>query len=236
MLRVRFYYELRVMGRYVLLVPPLIILAWSLIAILLHFLHVDPDRFLSSSLDMILPLSAGIIVTTVASQDPALELQLTLPRLYRTTALIRLALIVAWVLCIAFLFSLFINVLHLTFWPAQLAGWSPVMRFLALQLTWLAPLCWFVSVGLCLGLLLRNAAAAAGLLSAIWLAETVFKDILISTAWLRPIFLFPTTLTPAIDFWFVNRVEILLTGVVLLLVGWFLLHNTEGLLKGASEA
>jgi hypothetical protein len=38
-----------------------------------------------------------------------------------------------------------------------------------------------------------------------------------------------------INLWFTNRFEVLATGAALVIIGWLLLHNTEGLLKGTSE-
>jgi len=63
------------------------------------------------------------------------------------------------------------------------------------------------------------------------------------TPWLRPVLLFPTTLVipPTVipqywyDVWLSNRFELIATGLVLLPIGWLLLHNSEGLLKSMSE-
>ena len=62
-----------------------------------------------------------------------------------------------------------------------------------------------------------------------------FKDFFINTGWLRPVFLFPTTLKPDIDFWLTNRFEVLGAALLLLLLGCLLLRSPEGLLKGSSE-
>jgi hypothetical protein len=223
------------MGKRVILTPILVMIGFALFAGLLHYLKVDPTRTLSASLEMILPLAAGVVVATIVSHDPAIELQLTLPRKYHRTAMVRLGLIVAWTACIALLSSAVLVVLNLAYVPFQLQSWSALLSFLTNQLTWLAPLLWFVGLGLCLAMLLRSRSASSAILSGIWVGEILFKDFFIDTDWLRPAFLFPTTLTPAIDFWLTNRFEVLGTALVLLLLGWLLLRNPEGLLKGSSE-
>ena len=97
---------------------------------LLAYLHVMPARFLSGGLEMILPLSAGVIVATVISHDPAVELQLTMPRKYDVTGIRRLGLIAAWTAIIAVLSSFIISLLQLTFEPAQLKSWSAPLQLL----------------------------------------------------------------------------------------------------------
>ena len=82
------------------------------------------------------------------------------------------------------------------------------------------------------------------MLGGIWIAEIIFKDYIVLTPWLRPILLFPTTLLiftmPGISqadfnlYWLDTRFEVLATGLLLFPVGWLLLRNTEGLLRGVS--
>ena len=67
----RLRYELKLMGRRVILTPILVMLGFALIALFLHSRAVDPARTLSASLEMIIPLVAGIVVATITSQDMA---------------------------------------------------------------------------------------------------------------------------------------------------------------------
>jgi len=231
----RLRYELQLMGKRVILTPILVMLGFAAFAGLLAYLHVMPARFLSGGLEMILPLSAGVIVATVINHDPAIELQLTMPRKYDVTGIRRLGLIAAWTAIIAVLSSFIISLLQLTFEPAQLKSWSAPLQLLANQLTWLAPLLWLVAVGLCLAMLTRSRSASGAIMCGIWLIEILFKDYFASTSWLKPVFLFPSTLTPGIDFWLTNRIEVIVIALVLLPPGWLLLRNPEGLLKGSSE-
>lgn len=231
----RFRYEQQLMGRRVLLTPVLVMVFFGLFAGLLEYLKVNPSRFLLAGLEMILPLAAGVIIATITVQDPAIELQLTLPKQYRMTTLRRLILIVCWSTCIAFVSSCILSLVNLEYAPHQIQSWAMVLQFFAGQLAWLSPLLWFTAIGLCLAALTHNSTAVSTFLSGIWLLETIFSSYFISTNWLRPIFLFPTTLTPSIDFWLANRVELLVAALIFLVIGLLLLRNTEGLLKGSSE-
>lgn len=231
----RLYYEIKLMGKRVILTPILVMVGFTLFAFLLHYLKVLPARFLSAGLEMILPLAVGVIVATITSHDPAIELQLTTPKKYQRTAMGRLVLIALWSMLIALLSSTIITAIQLVYVPIQLLRWSEPLQFLVNQLTWFAPLLWFVGMGLCLSMLTRSRSASGAILSGIWLLEIVFKDFFASTNWLQPVYLFVTTLTPDANFWFTNRIEVLIMALILLPIGWLLLHNPEGLLKGSSE-
>ncbi len=231
----RLYYEIKLMGRRVILTPILVMVGFALFAFLLHYLKVLPARFLSAGLEIILPLAVGVIVATIISHDPAIELQLTTPKKYQRTAMGRLVLIALWSMLIALLSSTVITAIQLGYVPIQLLGWSEPLQFFANQLTWFAPLLWFVGMGLCLAMLTRSRSASGAILSGIWLLEIVFKDFFAGTNWLHPVYLFATTLTPDANFWFTNRIEVLVMALILLPIGWLLLRNPEDLLKGSSE-
>jgi hypothetical protein len=231
------------MGKRVILAPIVVMLAYALIATYMHYRSIDPARFLASSLEILLPLAAAIIVTTITSQDPAIELQLTFPKKYSTTVMGRLVLIAFWTLCIALISGITFSALHLGFIPQQPQPSAAPVAFLVAQLVWLAPLLWLVGIGLCLAMLARNRAAATAALCGVWLLEITFKDYLANTNWLHPVFLFPTTLValagtipqPYYNLWLSSRFEVLGTGLVFVCIGWLLLHNPEGLLKASSE-
>ena len=239
----RFWYEMKLMGKRVTLTPILVMVGFAAIAALLHYLKVDPSRTLSAALEMILPLMAGIVISAVTSQDQAIELQLTVPRKYHLTVMRRLAIILGWTAIVTLLSSIIIVLLNLGFIPQDTPAWTNPLPFLVGQLTWIATLLWYVAAGLVLGLLTRSRAASAALLCGIWIVEIIFKDLFGISAWLKPVFLFPTTLLalggplPQALFnnWLDNRIEVLATGLVLLPIGWLLLRSPERLLKGSSE-
>ena len=233
----RIWYELRIMGKWVILIPPLIILTFALLGEILTIMqvsHLRISQVLTASLEMVLPLAAGLLTTTIVSYDAAIELQMTMPKTYRMTALVRLSLIIACTSCIVLFSSMFI--FHLRFWrvPSQVETWKVLPQFLIGQLTWLAPLLWFVAMGFCLALLIRSRSASSALLGGIWMIEAIFYGYFTIIDWLKPLFLFPTTLAPGISFWLSNRIELLIAALALILVGWLLLHNSELLLQGTA--
>ncbi|GLV53963.1 hypothetical protein KDH_08140 [Dictyobacter sp. S3.2.2.5] len=232
----RLSYELRVMGKRVIWLPIALAAGFIAFAFLLRFLGVHLERFISSGFELFLPIVTGIVVATSATQDPALEIQLTMPRKYHNTSILRLALIVAWSIAFGLLISIIPTLLHLTFLPDQLKRTNSFGQFFGLQFSWIATTFWFVAVALVSSLLTRSRSASSAILGAVWIVQILFMTHLVeTTSWLQPLFLFPTIVAPQISYWMTNRLEVLSTGIVLLPVGWWLLHNTEGLLKGASE-
>jgi hypothetical protein len=221
----------------------LTLLGYGLFALLLHYLKTNPARFLESGPEMILPMIVGMFAGTLVSYDPALELQLTMPGKYHMTGLLRILLIIVWTACCALLLINGAAALKLEYMLQPPHPQLALIQFLVRQLVWLAPLFWCVGLASSVGLLLRSRAAGAAVLGGIWILEIIFKDVLASIAWLRPVSLFPTTLVapPAVvsqywyDQWLSSRFEVLGTGLVLLLAVWLLLHDSESLLKGLSE-
>ena len=233
----RIWYELRIMGKWVIVIPLMIMLSFAFLAVLLTIMqvsHLRISQVLTASLEMVLPLAAGLLITTITSHDAAIELQLSMPNTYRMSVFVRLGLIIAWTGCIALFSSVFIY--HLRFWrvPAQVETWRVLPQFLIGQLTWAAPLLWFAAAGFCLALLLRSRSASNALLGGIWIIEAIFYGYFAIIDWLKPVFLFPTTLAPGITFWLSNRIELLIIALVLILPAWFMLHNTELLLQGTA--
>jgi len=234
----RIWYELRILGRWVILTPPLIILTFVLLGGILTIMqvgHLRISQVLTASLEMVLPLAAGLLTTTIVSYDTAIELQMTLPKTYQITVFVRLGLVVTWISCLALFSSVFVH--HLRFWrvPSQVETWNVLPQFLIVQLTWIAPLFWFVGAGFTLALLIRSRSASSALLGSLWILEAIFYGYFAHIDWLKPFFLFPTTLAPYISFWLSNRIELLITAMVLFLLDWFMLHNSEKLLQGAAS-
>src|SRR5215467_2647851 len=109
MLLDRLRYEIRLLGRPVLLTPCLIMLVGGLLAVVLHLSHTKMIGLFTACLEMFLPLAAGIFVTTLCGYDPAIELQLTLTARYRRTVTYRLAIIAIWTAGIAIIASLILE-------------------------------------------------------------------------------------------------------------------------------
>src|SRR5215469_13949039 len=189
MLQDRIWYELRILGRWVILVPPFIVLTFAFLGVVLtvmHVSHLRVSQVVTASLEMILPLTAGLFTTTMVSYDSAIELQITMPTTYRLTAFLRLGLIIVWISCLALISGVFVY--HLRFWrlPSQVENWEVLPQFLIGQLTWIAPLFWFVGVGFSLALLIRSRSASSALLGGIWMLEAIFYGYFVFRDWLKP--------------------------------------------------
>ncbi|BCL80512.1 hypothetical protein ccbrp13_29770 [Ktedonobacteria bacterium brp13] len=231
----RLRYELRILGGWIFAVPLAIMLAVTVLALLLSHSQILPIRIaqvLTGSIEMVLPLATTLLIANLICYDAAMELQLTLPRTFALTALWRLTLVVVWTAAISMVASTFIYHWKFLRIPAQLEHWAVIPQVLGEQLTWLAPLLWLVGAGTCLALLIRSRVASSALISGLWIVEAIFYGYFISYSWLKPFFLFATTLAPGIEFWFVNRYSLLGIALLLFLVDWQLLHNAEALLQG----
>lgn len=241
----RMHYELKLAWKMLVLAPLMLLAPLALFVVAQHFLLQNPAHVLLAAIEMMLPLAAGVLGATTLAQDPMLELHLTAFWPYRATGMLRLLLIVVWIACLALLATGGIGALHLLYLPAFSSSVAPLIRLVLVQLVWLAPLTWMVTVGLCLGLLTRSRTASGALIGGIWLLDIVFAGVITQTGWLHPVLLFPATLVifPAsavsrADFntyWLSTRFELLGTALVLLALGWLLLQNTEGLLQGATD-
>lgn len=232
----RLRYEIGLLGRSVLLTPCFIMVVGASLAIVLHLSHSRTVSLFTACLEMFLPLAAGIFVATVCGHDPAMELQLTLPARYRRTVVYRLTIIAVWTACTAIIATTILEWAGLAKTQQFTATFPLVLQWGSAQLTWLAPLFWFVAIGLFLALLLRGRAASIALLGGVWVAENLMYGLLISTSWLHTVFLFATTLTPSSllpIFWLTNRIELIGTALLFLLIDWFQLHQSETFLQKA---
>ncbi|WP_047864009.1 hypothetical protein [Rubrobacter aplysinae] len=174
--------------------------------------------YLTAGLEIILPLATGIAVGRVVSEEPVVELQLTLWTGYQRALLRRLGLLIAWTISVGLAWAALLG----------LAGmWAVPGSFLIGQLGWLAPLCWFFSLGALLALVLRSSTASSAVLGGVWLFELMLGGLFYTTDWLRPIFLFATTFTPAADYWAFNRLVLIAISIVLGVVFWALLRRSE---------
>src|SRR5579883_161113 len=166
-------YEVKIVGKRIILAPGLTMLGIILVALLMHSQKADPARLLLALPEILLPLVSGTIVGTIIALDPALELQLTMPRNYPATGLWRVGLIFLCMACCSLLFISGMDVLHLLSMPMFMQSWSSVLRFLAIQMIWFPPLLWCTAAGFCIALLMQSRSAAGGVLGGIWVAEIV---------------------------------------------------------------
>ena len=220
-------YELRRLGRVGLLLPVLIGVPFAGLATLMHLSDTGSwqvSRMLAAYLEAGLPLAAGLAAATIVTDDPAVDLQLSLETHYRTTVLRRLGMLLGLSALFAFSWA---SVLWLTgLWDA----WVPE-TFLPGQLIWLSPLLFFVAAGAVLALLLRGRSAAGAVLGGIWLAQQVLAAYFLTKEWLRPFYLCATLRAPGADFWLENRLALIGVALALLIV-FAMLFRSESLVLG----
>ncbi|GLV54787.1 hypothetical protein KDH_16340 [Dictyobacter sp. S3.2.2.5] len=241
----RLYYEIKLLGKKALLTPLLLVIGFVLLAFILNARHVDPARTLQGGVEMMIPIAIGSMVGTVIAQDPALELQLTVPRKYHHTGILRFLCLLVLGVVLSVIYINTLAAVHMLYLPKFTQQWSPLSIFLVIQLIWLAPLLWCMAAGGCFSLLLQSRTAGVALLCAIWIAEIVFKDFIALNNWLRPFLLFPATLvgfpptnaTPEqYNMYFLQpHYELLAITTLILIIGWLLLRNAERMLKGSTE-
>ncbi|GCE11804.1 hypothetical protein [Tengunoibacter tsumagoiensis] len=226
----RMYYEMRLIGWSVAGFPGT---ALCCLGVGLLFLHADTHFIIigiTAALEMFLPLLAGLQVISMSSFDGLMELQLTLPTSYRRTMMHRFILVFA---CIGYA-ALLTSVIT-AFWQnaflAPFQVYPLALRLWLWQLTWIAPLLWFMAGGQVLALLMRSRASGSVLLSGIWLLDVFASGFLAGNAWLCPLFLFMTTLLLQTPLWFVNRLTMIGTAVLMFGIGACQLQSAEGLLR-----
>jgi hypothetical protein len=172
--------EVRILGMTAFTIPALAAISLIGFAALLRARGVSIDfvnAVLVAALEAFLPLAAGILLATTATQDDALGVQLSLATAYRKTVARRVALLLGWIATFEFAATLAI----LAFFPSAL----PKSGF-DLVLLWLAPTLWLSTVGMLLALVLRSRATAVALLGVIWVIQQAFHGYFAGFDWTRP--------------------------------------------------
>lgn len=188
----------------------------------------DRARMFSYTLEMALPLVAGIAAASLVGRDPGLELQLTVPTDYRLTLGRRLLVICSCAGLVCGLLAVAVNATGLWYrWPADPGPWVG-------QLLWLAPMLWLAGFGFLAASLFGQAAPAVAVVSMAWGLET-FVGPLLATSWFRLWYLFATSRGGAPEDWAANRVGLMVGTVVMVAAGWLLLADTERLIRSAAE-
>ncbi|QBD81427.1 hypothetical protein EPA93_37825 [Ktedonosporobacter rubrisoli] len=244
----RIYYEWKLHWKALLLAPLLLIIACSLFALLQLQMRENVGRSFLGFAEVFLPLSAGIMAGSMIVREPALELLLTLRHDYRAISLQRLLLIIFSYACFCCLVISIMATLHFWFLPRYLLSWPLLAQWLLAQLIWLVPLLWFVALSTCITLVVRSDIVSGSVLAALWISELLYWGPFHDLSWLRAFYTFPTVMwiyqgdaisIPAWyfnEFWLLPHLEQLAIALILFLASWFLFHNTERLLKGATIA
>jgi hypothetical protein len=213
--------------------PPLVAAAVVLLAVLDSSDGADQRaaaiRNLFATLEMGLPLVAGIGAASLVGRDPAAELQLTVPTPYRATLLRRLAVVIGWTALAALLIAAILLVTD--GWDDRPQAHGAVVG----QLVWLAPTLWLAAVGFLAGAVFRGPAAAGGLVAVLWMLEQIFTGAVQEYWWSRMLYLFATIRGAVPADWLGNRLILVATAIVLGIAAWLLLGRIERLVGGETE-
>jgi hypothetical protein len=223
--------EVRRAGWAALLTPPV---ATGLVLVLVFAgaasgtSEADTALALFALMEMAIPLAAGIGAASLIGHDPGVEWQLTLPTPYRATLLRRFGVTMGWTALVA---GGLAAALVTTGWWDRAPGNHGA---LAGQLIWLAPTLWLGAAGLLAGALLRNPAAASGLIAGVWILEQVLADAVQAHYWSRLLYLFASTRGAAAEDWAANRLTLVASAICLAGIAWPLLGRPERLLRGGA--
>jgi hypothetical protein len=239
-------YEWRLHWKAMFLAPVALMIACVLFALLQLNLKENIGRTYLSFAEVFLPLAAGVISGSLIVHDPALELQLTMAQTYRKTTFQRILLLMLIYACMCCLLISSMALLHFWFLSPYMLTWPLIWQWTLAQLIWFAPLVWFVAVGMCISIITLNNVANGAILTAFWIIELLYWGPFHANVWLRSIYIFPTIIwiyqgenvaLPAWylnAFWLVPHLEQIAMAVIVFVLSWFLLRNTEHLLKGAT--
>jgi len=219
-------YEARIVGPWVFALPAFVACLFAIAAGMMAFKqaqHLDIQRLVMTGLEGALPLAASIGVATIAAHEPALEVQLSMPRPYSHTALLRCGMLLA----LTALIEGITVALLARVWPWTLSQSGGVWI-----LAWLPTLVWFAGWGGLLALLLRNRAASAAILGVIWVVELAFHGVFPLYGWTTPLYVYATMFSPEAPYWLLNRLELFGTGILLFIAIWLYLSNPEWRLRG----
>ncbi len=190
--------EARLVGLAAYAAPPLILIAFAALGVIAR----REGNMVVAGLETAVPLATGIAAASMVSQEPSLELQLGMPGGYRPAALRRLAILFAWS-----------SLVSLAGWAVGNAAglvpvWGPIGGPVAAQLTWLAPLAFFIAAGALAAIVLRARATAIGLLAFLWVAGHIFHGAVASVPWLHAWVPFLTTYAPDDPQWLPTRLAL----------------------------
>ncbi|MFI5955694.1 hypothetical protein [Cryptosporangium sp. NPDC051539] len=223
-------YEARRAGWAALLGPPIAI-ALGLAAAAANPLPGDAStaRILLGTLEMAVPLAAGVACASLVGRDPAVELQLTSPTRYRLTLLRRMAVTLGWTAVFAGPAAI---VLVATGWWAR---WPENHGAFVGQLTWVAPTLGLSGAGFAAAALFRSPGAAGALVTTLWAIQQFFAGLAQESRPGRLLYLFATTRGTAPDDWTANRLTLLGAAGALTALAVVVLGRSERLLREEDE-
>jgi hypothetical protein len=222
-------HEARRAGWTALLAPPSVLVLGA-VAAAIQFGAAENDtnvaRTLLATLEMLLPLAAGVGAAALIGHDPVAELAASCRTGYPATLVRRLTVGLTWITALAVLAS---AALVATGWWER---WPAAHAPLPGQLTWLSPMLFLAALGFLAGTLLRSPGAAAGIVAVVWLVQQVLNNVILSSPATRMLNLFATTRGGAPADWTANRLVLLGAAAGLFLLAWLVLTTSETIISG----
>lgn len=217
---VRAWYEVRIVGRLRLAamaaaVGAILLLGWISTAD-----ERDPLVF-TVVVEGLLALAAGMLVAYQLAVEPALEVQLSAPRPYRATLLMRLVVVVT----LAALLGVGASLLAVT-----LGKWQPEVGIVVGQLLWLAPVALFSFGAAAVALLTASRTIALGVVGGTWLFAQIAFAWWLSHEPTRSIYPFASTHGIPSAEWVSNRLFVLAAAFVVGAIAAAWANRTERLL------
>lgn len=235
----RLRYEARAIGISGFALPVLVVMVFMGVSLLAAYdvvhtggsaqhAHDDLARGLLLLLEFGLPPVAGLVAANLISNNPAVELHLSLPVRYPAVMELRLVLFLAWAALVGALTTVLV---------AATSYWIAPQPAPLNQLIWGAPLLWFGGAGAMLSLLLRSRVASSAILGMLWLGELFFRAFFLRDAVRQKLYLFLTLSTlkggdaPDAPYWMANRLTLIALAIVFFGLVALLLRRNEALLS-----
>ncbi|MFG1920392.1 hypothetical protein [Cryptosporangium sp. NPDC048952] len=223
-------YEVRRAGWAALLGPPIAV-AVGVAAAVANPMPSDTTtaRILLGTLEMALPLAAGVACASLVGRDPAVELQVTSSTAYRVTLLRRMGVTLGWTA--AFAVPMAVVLIATGWWHRWPANHGAVVG----QLTWVAPTLGLSALGFAAGAVFRSPGAAGALVTTLWAIQQFFAGAAQEHLPGRLLYLFATTRGAAPDDWTANRLTLLGAAAALIALAFVVLGRSERLISGEDE-
>lgn len=192
--------------------------------LLIILLKANTGRDASTSvvlafIEAALPLATAIIANSLFLDDPALELQYTVPRPLWRTLLEKGVLLIG---IMTMFYGLFAVIIYLLGVP--LVGWGVLPTG---ALVWVVPAVAWLGIAFTIGAFLGNGVAGNALAALLWMICFLVRDFFLTSPNWRAIYPFMTIFEPSSPDWLLNRAGLMVVGLVGIGAALILLRKGE---------
>jgi hypothetical protein len=177
-------------------------------------------------LEIAVPLAAGVGCASLVGNDPATEVQLSVPTPYRVTLARRLTVTLGWAAVVSILLAA--SLVTTGWWDR----WPDNHGAVGGQLVWLAPSLGLGAVGFATGALSRSPAVAGAAVTSLWLLQLILAGPAQAHRPGRLLYLFATTQGTTPGDWTANRLTLIGVSAVLVALALVVLGRSERLIGG----